>query len=465
MSMRSFLVQISRPGSRVDSMYSLPLSGIGEHELEDEKKRLTLQAKANFGPPSPPFKVYKVEEGRLYVPRFYGMQRFGPPEEDVRVEGEDVRIPFEVELREVQAKAMASLFSSHFSPSGVGGGIVVLPCGFGKTILAIAVSARLGKKTAVLVHTSVLKAQWKESFEKFSPGIRVGYVQGSTFDVEGKDVVIFMVQTLAKRQFPFEMTDSFGFVVCDEAHHLAAPIMSQALLCFRAKKVMALTATKERTDGLTRLLHWSLGEEAFRAERKSDGARVTLVKFKGTSVEKVRKDGRPLVAVMLNLLSSDIERNRFLAKRTAEMRRNGRSIIFLSHRCAQLKTVRSLLVSEPLSLPEEDVGLLESSQNEEQRRVQIDRPVLLCSYNMADEGLDKATLDTLIMATPKSRIEQCTGRILRQCETKQYPLVLDVLDEGFYFGRLKEARMNFYRKSNYEVQFVDHDEERGRWFQ
>ncbi|RPF82525.1 MAG: DEAD/DEAH box helicase [Rhodothermaceae bacterium TMED105] len=464
MAMRAFLVPNTRPGTKVGATYSIPIDGMGAEELEDEKKRLTLQAKTNFGPPAPPFKVYRIVEGRLEVPRYYGLQRFGPAETDERVQGEEVKISFSGTLRDVQKKAMSAIFDVHFAESGCGGTIVVLPCGFGKTVLAVATAARLGRKTAVLVHTSVLKTQWKESFEAFCPGIRVGYVQGSMFDCEDKDVVIMMVQTVAKRQFPHELTDRFGLVVCDEAHHLAAPIMSMAMLCFRSAKLMALTATKERSDGLTRLLHWSLGPEGYRAERKLNGAKVTLVEYEGAAIEKVTRDGRPLVAVMINHLSAHAQRNCFIARKAFDMYTNGRTVIILSHRCAQLKTLHSLLMSEPYMIPEENVGRLEASQNDALRAVQLSRRILLCSYNMADEGLDKKELDTLIMATPKSKVEQCIGRILRQCDDKQFPLVVDIADEGFYYGRLREHRLNFYRKNKYDTQIVGYKDPQDGWF-
>lgn len=464
MSIRAFLVPNTRPGTRLGATYSIPISGMGAEEFEDEKKRLTLQAKTNFGPPSPPFKVYREVDGRLEVPRYYGLQRFGAPETDERVKGDEVTIRFEGTLRDVQSKAMSAIFDHHFCEGGWGGTIVVLPCGFGKTVLAVATAARVGRKVAVLVHTSVLRTQWKCAFEQFCPDIKVGYVQGNTFDVDDKDVVIMMVQTVAKRQFSYDATDQFGLVICDEAHHLAAPIMSLALLCFRAEKVMALTATKERSDGLTRLLHWSLGPEGFRAERKAEGAKVTLVRYEGAAVEKVAKDGRPLVAIMVNHLSAHSRRNLFIANKAVRMHNSGRTIIVLSHRCAQLKSLRTLMTSPPHNLSEEVVGVLEASQNDAARAVQIARPILLCSYNMADEGLDKKELDTLIMATPKSKVEQCIGRILRQCDDKQFPLVVDIADEGTYFGRLRENRLNFYRKNKYETQIVSYDSSQEDWF-
>ena len=452
--MRAFLVPNKRPGSKIDSMYSLPLSGLGEEELNDEKRRLTLQAKSTFGAPAPPFAVYKIDNERLYVPRFYGLTRFGPAEVDERVEGAPIQLVFNASLRDVQDRALQTVEKSYFNADGPGGAMTVLPCGFGKTVLAVALTARLGRKAAVLVHTSVLKTQWKESFETFCPGVRVGYVQGNTFDVADKDVVIMMLQTVAKRQFAFDVTDEFGLLICDEAHHMAAPLMNQAFRCFRARRVLALTATKERADGLTRLLHWCMGEEAFRAERKSQHVTVKLIKFPG-AVEKHTKDGRPLVAIMLNLLAADCARNRFLTDRVVECYRQGRVIIFLSHRTAQLRAIYAYLTSDLHKVPKEDVGMLEAAQKEDARAVQMERSILLCTYNMADEGMDKKTLDTAILGTPKSRVEQCIGRIQRDCDTKQSPLVYDIADEGLYYSRLRSARQTFYRKNSHPVEMMD----------
>lgn len=460
--MRAFLIPRTVEGARIGAMYSIPLSMLSEQDLQDEKKRLTLQPKTSFGPPQPPFPVYVVIAEHLYVPRFYGLQRFGQPEVDERTGGMDACISFTGELTDVQQRAHVALFGTYFVGEG-GGAIVVLPCGMGKTVLAVAAAARLGRKVAVLVHTTVLKTQWKNSFERFCPDVKVGMVQGAVFAVEGMDVVIMMVQTVAKRQFAYDITDQFGFLICDEAHHMAAPVMNQAMRCFRCKYILALTATKERVDGLTHLLHWSLGPEAFRAERTSEAARVTVVHYRGAAVEKTTKDGRPLVAIMLNLLAVNEGRNRFIASRIVHLRERGRTIIVLSHRVAQLKALRRLLAH---SIAEDEVGVLEAALNEARRSVQLARPVLLCSYNMADEGLDKRELDTCIMATPKTRVKQCIGRIQRPCETKQSPLVIDVADDGTYYGRLAHARQNFYRSERYEVQRVQaSDAYTDHWFE
>ena len=93
--MRAFLAaRPPRAGSRVGATYAVPLASLGEQELEDEKARLTLQARSSFGAPPPPFCAWSIEEGTLHVPRFYGLERFGAAEVDERVDGEPISLTF-----------------------------------------------------------------------------------------------------------------------------------------------------------------------------------------------------------------------------------------------------------------------------------------------------------------------------------------------------------------------------------
>ena len=294
MSMRAYLVPQPKVGSLIGTTYSIPIENISPEDLEDEKKRLTLTPKSNFGPPAQSFPVYSIFNNRFHVPIFYGLQRYGPAETDNRSAGVEVTINFDATLTSNQTRAMDTVFTNQYSESGCGGAIVVLPCGEGKTVYAIACSSRIGRKTAILVHTSLLKTQWKERYEQFCPGIRIGFVQGKVCDVEDKDVVIMMVQTLAKRPIDDTFSEQFGFVVCDEAHHMGAPFLHQSLFRFRPKYYLGITATKDRLDGLTHLLHWSLGLRHF-VRRTTEAAKAMVMQYRGASVEK-HKDGRPLVA-------------------------------------------------------------------------------------------------------------------------------------------------------------------------
>lgn len=452
-------------GTRVGATYVIPVASLSPAELEAEQARLTLQARCSFGQPPPPFRAWHLDEdGRhLHVPRFYGLERFGVAEVDERSLGD--AIPDDLAFRgtptDVQARATSAVFAKHLDPTQDGGTLVSLPCGFGKTVWSIHAFARLRRKACVLVHKAVLRDQWKASFEAFCPGTRVGILQGDRCEIDGVDVTIAMIQTLANRR-EYDLS-SFGVLICDECHHIAAPTMNSVVRLFAARYVIGLSATKNRADGLTPLLHWSLGPEGFHVERDSEPVRVSFATFEGGCREVLSRTGQPLCAVMTNQLAKHAGRNRFLAERIVAYRRAGRAIIVLSDRLEQLTILRTL--TQNAGVPEEQLGVFVGSTKERDRAAQLARPIVFCSYAIASEGLDKRELDTLVLATPKGNVEQAVGRIQRPCETKMPPVVLDVADNVSLYVPLRFKRGNLYKRHGYKMQTLSALEAREEdWF-
>lgn len=456
--MRAFMSRnMPRKGSTLDSMYSIPLESLGAKEVEDHKKVLTLQAKASFGMPPPPFAAYTVENNMFRMPRFYGLKTFGPPESDVRVQGLPIDIPFEATLSDLQVEASRAILDRHLTPDGNGGTILSMYCGGGKTVEGVYCTHKLARKTMVIVHKGVIRDQWKAAYERFSPTAKVGCIQGTTWEVEGFDVVIAMVMTLAKRDYDSAIFDEFGFVIYDEAHHLAAPVMNLCTRLFKARYCLALSATIERPDGLTPLLHWCLGPEGFRAERQGqECVRVSIILMKKRTKELIqRKTGNPLVSIMLSDLGKDVCRNQFIAERTIMLFQSGRTILILSDRREQLDVLKTMLLSRGMS--GESIGLFRGGMRDDVRDGELRKRIVLCTYGMANEGVDKKDADTLILATPKARVEQAVGRIQRPCDTKKAPLVLDLADDFSVFRGLRFKRYKLYEENHYEVQTVPED--------
>jgi superfamily II DNA or RNA helicase len=79
--------------------------------------------------------------------------------------------------------------------------------------------------------------------------------------------------------------------------------------------------------------------------------------------------------------------------------------------------------------------------------------VLLGTYAMASEAMNIKTLNTMVMASPRKKIEQSTGRILRvqkDARTVQ-PLIVDIVDShGVYQGQWKK-RNAYYKKCAYKL--------------
>ena len=70
-------------------------------------------------------------------------------------------------------------------------------------------------------------------------------------------------------------------------------------------------------------------------------------------------------------------------------------------------------------------------------------------FNKTEEALDIKSLTTLIMATPKTDIEQSVGRILR--EKHSQPVVVDIIDSHDTFKKQWQKRKVFYKKENYKI--------------
>ena len=74
-----------------------------------------------------------------------------------------------------------------------------------KTCLALYIIAALKKKTIIIVHKEFLMRQWVERIEQFLPEAKVGKIQAKTIDVEDKDIVICMLQSLSMKEYNKEL--------------------------------------------------------------------------------------------------------------------------------------------------------------------------------------------------------------------------------------------------------------------
>ena len=150
---------------------------------------------------------------------------------------------FLIDLRDNQKPVVKKFIKA---AKEVGGGVISVPCGFGKTVLALYLVAALKVKTIVIVHKEFLMDQWKERIEFFLPEARVGKIQGDVVKIEDKDIVIGMLQSISMKDYPDDVFSSFGFVIYDECHHLGAEVFSRSLIKVGCKYTLGLSATLAR---------------------------------------------------------------------------------------------------------------------------------------------------------------------------------------------------------------------------
>ncbi|HZN39309.1 MAG TPA: DNA repair helicase XPB [Planctomycetota bacterium] len=157
-------------------------------------------------------------------------------------------------LRDYQHAAAAAF---HAGGSDRGGcGVVVLPCGAGKTVVGIAAMHLLQTNTLVLTTNTVAVRQWlREALDKtdLTPE-QVGEYTGEQKQIRPVTVATYQILTHRKGKLdPFTHLDlfdrgGFGLIVYDEVHLLPAPVF-RATAGIQARRRLGLTATLVREDG------------------------------------------------------------------------------------------------------------------------------------------------------------------------------------------------------------------------
>ena len=214
------------------------------------------------------FAVFKETDKKLYLPRFRGLDWFGPPvhnmlgDDLVRRVGRPVeRMAFARELRPEQLEIVQETVAILQDPQRGNSGILQLPCGFGKTVMALNLASRLGVRTIIVVSKSFLMKQWEKSIHEFIPNARVGIIRSDRAEVDDdKDIVIGMLHSLCgSREYAPGTLQGFGMSIYDECHHLGAETFSNALSRINTYYQLGLSATPDRADGLSRVFEWYLG--------------------------------------------------------------------------------------------------------------------------------------------------------------------------------------------------------------
>ena len=98
--------------------------------------------------------------------------------------------------------------------------------------------------------------QWYDRITEFIPNAKIGKIQQNTIDIENKDIVLAMVQSLSMKEYNSNIFENFGLVIFDECHHLGAEVFSKAMPKVASKYMLGLSATPNRKDGLKRVFEW-----------------------------------------------------------------------------------------------------------------------------------------------------------------------------------------------------------------
>ena len=424
-------------------------------ELEDQKfirKSLTVRPHIPKSPVQPPeFPIYRENSNKIYVPKYFGIEHFGEPDDYKNSNGDDINVVFKATLRDYQVKIVDEYLKKTTNSYG-GGGLLDIPCGFGKTAMGLNIISRLKKKTLVIVHKGFLLNQWIDRIEEFLPGARVGTIQGQIIDIDEKDIVIGMLQSLSMKDYPDDIFSSFGLTIVDECHHISSEVFSRSLSKIVTRYTLGLSATMDRKDGLSHVFKMFLGEVAYKMERDTeDKVLVKCIEYVSDDkdFEEVVYDyrGNPQYSYMITKICDYNHRTEFIIRVLVdELKENpDQQIMILGQNKSILKYIYDAIEHRNIST----VGYYVGGMKEVALKSSETKTVVVATYAMAAEGLDIKTLRTLFLVTPRTDITQAVGRILRVKHDR--PMVVDFVDTHQMFKNQQKKRLTFYRKNNYTI--------------
>jgi superfamily II DNA or RNA helicase len=444
-------------GQRGFSILKSSLSAQQQHDLREE---LTVAPYVPGSPvQAPGFPIYRESDKKFYLPRHYGIKKYGQPQSVKIPDGEDIDIDFAGSLRDYQQN-ITDKFVKHATGNGNdkiwgGGGLLDVYTGAGKTVMALNILSRLKKKTLIIVHKGFLVQQWEERINQYLPDAKVGRIQAQIVDIEGKDIVIGMLQSLSMKEYHEDQFKSFGLTIVDEVHHISSEVFCRSLVKIVTKYTLGLSATMTRKDGLTKVFKMYLGDIVHKERR--DQKHKVLVKgicFESPDEKfnEVHYDyrGNPQYSTMIRQLCEFNDRSEFLLDiLKKEMARDpSQQIIVLAHNKSLLTYLHNAIRDRSIATVGYYIGGMKEADLKESEK----KKIIIATYAMAAEALDIKSLTTLLLATPKTDVVQAVGRILRQ--TGHQPIVLDVVDSHEPFERQWGKRTTFYHKEGYEVKLA-----------
>ena len=451
---------------------SISINGYGVPKKNNEELIKKLRAELTVSPTNNfnsnntdlvKFAIYTENENRFFIPRYYGLQKFGKPLQDKLHEGVDrPNLIFNGTLREQQLAPVNNFIKCADDPLKRGG-IISVPCGFGKTIMSVFIACHYKKKTLFVSHKDFLNQQFLDTVKTFVPDAKIGIIKQSKVDVKDKDFVIASLQSLAMREYDIEIFKEFGLVIIDEVHHLGAEVFSRAFLKLNSPIILGLSATLNRKDGLRKVFEYYIGKSVYKHKKtEAIDVNVQMHKYFVPDIEycqpKLLWNGKPNCAAMITNICNYKPRTLMILDLIKNIisKEPGRKFLLLSERRQHLADFEKLILKDKIA----DIGYYVGGMTQNDLDISSTKQIILATYQMAAEGMNIPALNTVIFASPIGDIQQSIGRILREkpSERKYIPLCIDIWDQFSIFIRRGYTRITYYKKNDYNIEnYIDNE--------
>ena len=346
-------------------------------------------------------------------------------------------------------------------------GILIMPCGAGKTQSGLEIIARVGGKALWLTHTQDLLNQSKKRSESvLQIDGSFGTITEGKADI-GTHITFATVQTLSRMDLS-QYRNEFDIIVVDECQHAAAGAETvtqfyKVLSGLTARYKIGLTATPKRADGLEKSMFAILGDvihEVSREEVKHTTCPIVVkpiyTHFAVDFDEITDDDGNMNYNQLVEMVITDTKRMKFVADKLNEYVGNG-AMIVLANRVKYLQELARMINNDKVVCLS---GMGQSKKAKEERKQILEKlnnnelDCVFATYQLAKEGLDVPNLRYIALATPEkdeTTVIQSVGRVGRKADGKECGMVLDFVDDFAMYYSWFVKRQGYYRKINAKV--------------
>ena len=374
-------------------------------------------------------------------------------------------------IRRVDYKSSINLYpyqeNAVRAAEGLKNGVIVMPCGSGKTQTALELVARVSGRCLWLTHTQDLLNQ---SLNRAKSVLGVdtrtyGTITGGKVNI-GSGITFATVQTMARLDLS-QYRDAWDIVIVDECHKaVGSPtrVMQfyKVLSNISCRYKIGLTATPKRADGLQKSMFALIGDIIYEVTREE--VKNTTCPVKVEWVETGYKpdmdiilagDGTINYAALVDDLTHEGKRYcKVLDAIDTAIAQNDGYVLVLANRVEYLQRLTAELSARGVNAV--CLSVLGNSKAAKAERKEALRKLndgeikcVLATYQLAKEGLDVPNLRYVVFATPEkdeTTVTQAVGRVGRKADGKEYGTIIDFVDD---FGMLRgwaKKRAGYYKK-------------------
>lgn len=438
--------------------------------MYDKKMRMGFY----LGKTSKTIRLYDFYRDNLYLPIgcFQDMWNLHPIKKDYVDYSvtKEIKINSNMKLRNYQEPVIQAV-------KKYCNGLIVMPCGTGKSCTLLHTACVLKQKTLWLCTTKDLLNQAESYIKNFTNGTTSKITEGKC-DYSG-DFVFATIQTLCKVIDRDEIPqDTFGCVIGDEIQHCMVSdesimMFKSCMEYFSARYKLGCTATLKTSNDLWKCIPKLVGNVIYELKKSEDKtkfigyyenkpiievpaeqfqvpAKINMLK---TTYNVANKDvydtsGRIIFTSLISDLANDSDRNKLILDLINKIK--GYTIV-ISERTSQLEYLNqniknSIYINGKTPKKKREKTIEEFRDGKHK--------VLFATYSLVAEGLDIPILENLIMASPvkdERLVVQAIGRCQRPSEGKKIANIYDLVDDVSILDKFTRKRKSVYKKEGWDI--------------